>query len=168
MVNVLGYLTTNDPNVLLTTVMLPFLLIFVILWGALNTFKLFDRKVNIVIALVITIFAAFTDAWGLIATQLAAFTGVFVYVMFFAVFIIGTVIWAISRTRSIHEMHWSAGHDYRSVKMIDKERGKLAKKYRELKEAGRDQEANAILSTIAMLDKKKEEIILGKQIQQGV
>ena len=155
----MGFLTPGDPNLLLTTVLLPFLLIFVILWGALNTFKLFDKKVNIVISLVITIFAAFTDAWGIIATQLAAYTGMFVYVMFFAVFIIGTILWAIGRTRSTYETHVTRGYSYKNLKELDKQLAKVAKKIQDARYDG-DTAKEAVLSkTYSELDKKKDEIL---------
>lgn len=170
MSNVIYFLTAaaSNPNSLLTAVLLPFLLIFVILWGILNVMKIFGpegRKINFIIALVITIFTAFTDAWGVVATQLAAFTGVFVYVMFFAVFILGTIFWAIGRSRNVYGEHVSGtgGTNLNSLKVLDKEIGKRMKKYKELKDQGRDKEAESLGETIIMLKKRREIMILGME-----
>lgn len=156
-----------DPNLMLTQIVLPFLLIFVILWGALNLTRMFGlgpdaRKIYIVLALVITIFTAFTDAWGLIATQLAVATGVLAYVMFFAVFIIAIIIWAIQRTRGVYDMHSVSGvKSYNDLKKIDKELGKLKKRWKEIQYSKPD-EADAILTTIGALEEKKKLLIIGK------
>ncbi len=170
MPNVIFYLTdaARDPNTLLTTVLLPFLIIFVILWGVLNITKIFgtgpeSKKINIILALGITIFAAFTDAWGIFATQLAAFTGVFVYIMFFVVFIIGTILWAIGRTRGIYEEHGTYFKSYKDVVKIDKELGKLTKKFNELRRQGKDEQASHVYQTIAKLKERKDQLIFEQQ-----
>lgn len=160
-----------NPEALLTHLLLPFLLIFAILWGLLSTVKLFgdmSHKINLIIALVFTIAVALTDAWGFIATQLAVFTGVFVYIMFFALFIILVVIWAVGRGREAYTKNviGTRYNDYNDVKQLDKVLGKLAKKYENLKYQGRDAEANEIGNTIIELRKKKEMLILGKDLEK--
>lgn len=158
-----------DPNLMLTQIVLPFLLIFVILWGALNLTRIFGlgpdaRKIYMVLALVITIFTAFTDAWGIIATQLAVATGVLAYVMFFAVFIIAIIIWAIQKTRGVYDIHRiDSVKSYNDLKKIDKELGNLKRRWKQLQYSKPD-EADAILTTIAALERKKELVIIGKNI----
>lgn len=164
MTNVLGFLAqgTADPNLLLTTVLLPFLLIFVVLWGVLNLMNIFGkndtgRKINIVLALVMTIFAAFTDAWGIIATQLAAFTGIFTYVMFIGVFIIGVILWAIGATRNAHSVHWEKHKaDLNNLKELDKQIIKVKRKYEEARFKGDTAKESVLRDTLSKLEERKE------------
>lgn len=163
MSNVIYFLAAaaTNPNSLLTNVLLPFLLIFVVLWGILNVIKIFGsegRKINIVVALVITIFAAFTDVWGLIVTQLAAFTGIFTYVVFIGVFILGVIFWAIGRGREGYSVAKGGLSRYDTIKDIDKRLGKLYKKMEEERYKGNADMAASLGKEIEKLEDKRDAI----------
>lgn len=174
MANVIYFLTAaaSNPNSLLTTVLLPFLLIFVILWGILNVMKIFGpegRKINFIIALVITIFVAFTDAWGVIATQLAVATGVFTYIMFFAVFILGTIFWAIGRTRGVYHEHILpyGMKNLNSIKDLDKQIGKVINDMHKAEYKGDFGKVEALSGTLKRLKERREEILTKAEHAQG-
>ena len=166
MTNVFDFLTfNNDPNLLLTGVILPFVLIFAIIWGVLNMTRIFGndhfaRKINMVVAIVITFFTAFTDAWGLIATQLAAFSGVFVVVIFFALFIISAIMWAIGRGRDVYDTSdmGNVRKRFQSKKKIDKELDKLYRKLERAKIRGDENMAKEYSHDIFELRRRKDEL----------
>jgi asparagine N-glycosylation enzyme membrane subunit Stt3 len=163
MANVFGFLAqaSGDPNLLLTTVLLPFLLVFVIFWGILRMVKIFGtdqtaNKITLVVSLVVTIFVAFTDAWGLLATQLAAATGVFTYIMFFGVFILGTILWAIGRTQDVyHRSGLGTGH-YNDLKALSKQLAKLYNKYKDAEYQGNKGKMEAIAGDIKKLEERRD------------
>lgn len=169
MANILQFLNFADPNALLTNVMLPFLLIFVVVWGILNMTKIFGhspeaKKINVVIALVMTIFAALTDFWGLFAQQITVFLGQFAIWAFVVVFVVGVIIWAFGRTANVYDTHWSPRKKgYNDVKKIDKELGKLGRRWRQLDDAGKHEEAQAVMTSIAMLEDRKKRIVMGQE-----
>lgn len=176
MTNVVGFLlaASGNPNALLTTVLLPFMLIFVVLWGVLNMIKIFgndptSKKINLVISLVITIFAAFTDAWGIIATQLAAFSGQFAVVMFFVVFIIGVIMWAVGRSRGIYGEHVYPYNqkDFRNVKEIDKQLAKILKKLEEAKFRGDTAKIQVLGETYKKLKEQKDHMLDTMEFKRG-
>lgn len=168
MSNIVSFLqaSAGSTDILLTGVLLPFLLIFVVLWGMLNMIKIFgndstSKKINLVISLVITIFAAFTDAWGLIATQLARFTGQFAFVMFIVVFIIGAILWAIGRSRGIYRDHvyGQSVKDFGSLKELDKQIAKVGKKMMDAEYSGDDAKYDTYRKTWTQLNEKKKELM---------
>jgi len=124
----------SNPNLLLTGVLLPFLLIFVVMWGMLNMIKIFGegdvaKKVNIILALCVAILAGITPAWSTI-TGMAAFLGDFSWVAFVIVFIVGTILWMAGRTRSTYHDQWSSSYrpgTYDGLKNLDKEITRLKK-----------------------------------------
>lgn len=162
---ILTLLTTSSPNDLLVYVLLPFLLIFTVIWGLLGMTKIFgttpdSRKINIILAVVITIFAAFTDAWGIIATNLAAFTGQFAYVTFIVIFIAMVIMWAINRGRSAYEgVDWNKrSGDLNDLKELDKQIAKVLKKYNDARDRG-DAAKEAVLGdTLRMLSERKKKM----------
>lgn len=163
MPNVIFYLSqaSTNPNAFVLNVMLPFLLIFVIIWGMLRMIKIFGadataNKINLVIAFVITVFASFTDAWGVIV-GLAAGTGQFAYIMFFVVFVLGTIFWAIGRSRGIYMEHGVGGGTHlNDIKKISKELSKLYNKYREAEYAGNQGKMKVIGDDIRKLEERKK------------
>jgi uncharacterized membrane protein (DUF106 family) len=159
----------TNPDLLLTNLLLPFILIFAILWGLLSTVRLFgdqSHKINLIIALVFTIAISLTDAWGFIATQLAIFSGVFTYIMFFAVFILVVILWAIGRTRTTLYEHVYAGGkiQYRNLKELDKHMAKIAREIQQAEYRGDKAKAAVLTQTYSELEKKKEMILKQAQI----
>jgi len=76
---------------------LPFILTFAIFWGLLEVLRIFNRRINLVLALGITIAAAYGGLFTVLSTyllQLGAFAGVLAFVL---VFIVGAAMWALGR-----------------------------------------------------------------------
>ncbi len=162
MANIVGLLTTSSLNDLITNVALPFLLIFAIVWGMLSMVKIFGpegRKINIVVALVVTIFAAMTDAWGVITGWLAAFIGQFSFWAFIVVFVILVILWAINTTRNAYDKTSRTGMAYRNLSQLDKDIAKYKKKYAEAVERGEDHKASTYSATISELEERKKQIM---------
>ncbi|MBI4894314.1 MAG: hypothetical protein HY833_01105 [Candidatus Aenigmarchaeota archaeon] len=155
----------QNPNLLLTSVLLPFLLIFVVMWGMLNMIKIFgdgpvSRKVNIILALCVALLAGITPAWSII-TGMAAFLGEFTWVAFFIVFIIGTILWMAGRTRGVYHDQWSSTYrpgNYDNLKNLDKEIARLRKEIQ--KHAYSDpHKAEVLVETLKHREKEKENIL---------
>lgn len=161
----------TNPNALLVNLLLPFLFIFAVIWGLLSMIRIFKGpeggKINIVIALVLTIMAIVVNPLGF-TTVLTNFLANFAMWAFAGTFVFLIIIWAL---RSGKES-WDAGKigdigkkNYDDVRDLDKELGKMQKKFEQLKYQGREAEANHILETIMELRKKKEILILGKDFK---
>lgn len=162
MVNIVGLLTTSSVNDLITNVALPFLLIFAILWGMLSMVRMFGpegRKINIVVALVITVFASMTDAWGVIVGWLAAFVGQFAFWTFVVVFIILIILWAINTTRRGYDRTAGNGTVYRNLSHIEKDIIKYRKKLQEAIDRGEQAKVQTYSETLTMLEEKKKNIV---------
>lgn len=162
MATILDYLNLHfsGPTDLLTSFLLPFMLIFVIFWGMLNWVKIFgtgadSRKINIVISIVITLFAVLTNPLNLVG-MLAAFTGQFVYFTFFAVFIIGVILWAVGRTKDVYHETGSGSQHFRNIKGIDKQLEKLYKKRYEAEQRGNQDMMMSLQKDITRLEEQKE------------
>lgn len=100
-------------------VFLPFLLVFAIFYGILSMLGIFNKKTNAIISIIMSILLATTPAFtalSLYITQLGATTAV---VIFGAVFILGTAVWAINRGRDIYEE--TGGHSRKLIKLEKKE-----------------------------------------------
>lgn len=163
MANVIQLLNEGlrDPNLLLNNVLLPFLLIFAIVWGALSMTKLFNPRINMVIALVLTIITSMTDAWGIIATQLALFSGVFTYVIFFGLFIVLVIMWAIGKGKSGYDenIYGTTKKDFTNLKEIDKQIAKVHKKMLEAQYRGDKSKAGTYYETWNELTETKKKLI---------
>lgn len=73
---------------------LPFILTFVIFWGLLEVLRIFNRRINLVLALGITIAAAYGGLFTILSNfllQLGAYAGVIAFAL---IFVVGVVIWA--------------------------------------------------------------------------
>lgn len=100
-------------------ILLPFLLVFTIFYGILSMLGIFKKKSNIMISLILSILLATTPAFttlSLYITQLGATTAI---VIFGAVFILGTVFWAINRGRDIYDE--TGGYSRKLIKLEKKE-----------------------------------------------
>lgn len=160
----------SDPSVYLTGLLLPFMLVFVVVWGMLNLSKIFGdtptgRKINMVVAVIIACFASISDAWGWIA-GLAAGTGQFAYIMFFAVFILMIILWAINRSRDTWNSTRAGGFggpaNYNDVARINKDIAKFKKKMVEARNRGKMHEAEEHFETIEKLEKRRDALIAMK------
>jgi len=81
----------------------PFLILFVILWGILSALGVFDKKINLVLSVALSLIAATTEAFAIFTgyiTQVAGYTAVGAFA---ALFIVGVAVWSISRGKGIYE-----------------------------------------------------------------
>jgi hypothetical protein len=154
----------GNPNLLLTGVLIPFLLIFVVFWGMLNLIKIFGdgpvaRKVNIIISLCVAILAGITPAWQVIV-GMAAFLGDFAWVSFFVVFIIASIFWLAGRSRSSYNENWKSisGSKVNSMIELDNQIAKVLKKLQEAEWRGDSAKVAALSDTLKKLNEKKEHL----------
>lgn len=164
----------SNPNLLLTGVLLPFLLIFVVFWGMLNMIKIFGdgpvaRKVNIILSLCIALLAGITPAWQVI-TGMAAFLGDFAWGSFFVVFIIGSIFWVAGKSRSSYHDNWRSGGggvNVNSMKDLDNQITKVLKKLQEAEWRGDSAKAAVLSDTLRKLNERKEDLHRKAQHMQG-
>jgi len=163
----------SNPNILLTGVLIPFLLIFVVFWGVLNLIKIFGdgpvaRKVNIILSLCIALLAGITPAWQII-TGMAAFLGNFAWVSFFVIFIIGSIFWVAGKSRSSYNENWKSvsGINPNSMKDLDNQIAKVLKKLQEAEWRGDSAKAAVLSDTLRKLNERKEDLHRKAQHMQG-
>lgn len=124
----LDNLLMMDPSHLLYTVILPFIIAFTIFWGVLTAIRLFNSKINTIIAFVLATGLFFTDTYVFVGQFIFA-TGTFLAVgLFVLIFGVGVAIWAVGRTRSIYYQ----GFD--SLDRLYKDRKKLLDKIQRARE----------------------------------
>lgn len=95
-------LLTIAPEQLLYGLLLPFLLIFAITFGVLSSLRVFNKKINIVVSLILTLLVTSSPQFGLFATYIAQLGAQVVLVMFGLLFGFGVIVWAIGRGRDIY------------------------------------------------------------------
>ena len=123
-------LTGVSTNQLFQGILLPVLIVFAILWALLNSIRVFNRKINLVLSLALTIMAAMTP-WFPIFTNYVAMMGAQVAIAaFFILFVFGTIMWMYGRGRGI----------YYEMVAPDKKLDMLTKRLAKLKEKARDAE----------------------------
>jgi hypothetical protein len=89
--------------------LLPVLIVFAILWALLNSVRVFDRKINLVLALALTIMSAMTPQFTIFTTYVAQLGAQVAIVAFFLLFAFGSLMWAFGRGRDIYYDFGSAG-----------------------------------------------------------
>lgn len=144
----LEYLATLSLEESIFFVLLPFIMIFAIFWGILISTRIFNRRISLGLALIITLITASTETFVWFSTvvmQLGALTGVIAFV---AVFFVGVISWAFGRGKEFYDE--AAGYG-RSVEKIDKEMEKLWRKYDETRDP-------SIMRTIESLERKRRGI----------
>jgi low affinity Fe/Cu permease len=107
-------------------VLLPFLLVFVVLWAVLEKLHIFNRKVNIVFSLGVCIILASTPAFTVLSQFVTQISGTGMIIIFAVVLIAGTLFWAFGRGRDIY---------YEQVAM-DKKITSLEKKIKKARKKG--------------------------------
>ncbi len=87
-------------NAFVFQIFIPFIILFAVLWGLLETMNIGSSKVKLVIALGFALVASYTNPWVLayIAT-LGSYTAV---VLFGILFLFGVVRWGLGRGKEIH------------------------------------------------------------------
>lgn len=122
-------LTELAPWELINTLFIPFIVIFVILWGILSAIGFFkkNRKINGVIALGITLFLASTDLFPMLSQWMIQLGSMTAVVVFLLIFVGGVIIWGVNRGRDIYFDTSSKGN---RLKKLQKELSKEMEKYR--------------------------------------
>lgn len=130
------------------TFLLPFLILFAIVFAILTTLNIFKRKINIVVALGLTILASSTEQFTLFTLYLTQLGGQFALTAFFIVFILGVSMWALGRGREIYyEQLAPSGRLKKLYKDLEDE-------YKKLRRATNKAKKRAILRNIERLEKK--------------
>jgi len=88
-------LLTVPPKELIYTVFIPFIIAFAIFWGILSALKIFDKKVNLILAFAIAFAATYYGAFGIVSTYLLNLSANLAVTAFVIIFILGIVIWSI-------------------------------------------------------------------------
>ena len=145
-------LFTAPVETLFQNYFLPFILIFAIFWGVLEAIDKFSRKVNLVLALALTLTAVYGGALTWFSTYIIPLSSYAAVIAFALVFIIGVGIWAISRGRDIYYTEMPG----KRAEKINKELAKLYKKYREAKDRGDEGKAKSYLQSMRDLEKELE------------
>lgn len=132
---------------------LPFIFSFLILYSVIRLLRLFDNKVSVILALVITIFFANTQTFVTFTTSMSQFTGGFAIAIFFALFIFGGVQYALGRGRE-----WRA--EYGDVKgEVERLNKEIAKWEEKLRKAHNESEKDEIEETIEGLEKRRDRLL---------
>ena len=109
---------------LLQTFFIPFILLFAIFWGLLSIMRIFNNKINIVIALCLTLAAAFTGVFTIFTTYLFQFSSFLAVGVFALIFIFGIISWAFGRSRDIY---YETGGYEGKIKRLQKRIAELRK-----------------------------------------
>lgn len=126
-------------------VFLPFIMIFAIFWGILSGMRVFGQRVSLILALVMSLIIASTEAFVWFSTfimGLGAITGV---IAFAGVFFIGVIFWAFGRGREFYDE--AVGYE-RNLEKIDRKLEELYKKFDDTKDP-------SIMRTIESLERKR-------------
>jgi ABC-type multidrug transport system fused ATPase/permease subunit len=131
---------------------LPFLLTFVILFGVLSALKIFGKKFNLVIALILSFAAALSGVLSLFATFLIPLTGQIVVISFLLIFIVGVVMWAFGKGS---EIYYEQVPD-KKIEKLNKQIAKNLKKAKKALEAGDKEKALRYQAEVEKLEKELE------------
>jgi len=155
-------LLATIPQELLFSVFIPFILIFAILWGVLESLGLFSRRINTIIALALTLTAGYGGVFFWLSAylmQLGAFLGVAVFVI---VFIVGVALWATGRTK---EIYYETAASTKKLERIDKRIAKLEKQIDEVRRRGDRDKERALWKTLESLERERR--IAERELMHG-
>jgi len=156
MVTVLDLIPSLTLQELIFQIFLPFIFIFAILWGVLTTLKIFEKKINLVISLVITLFLASTETFVLLTTYYSQISGAFVTFVFIGLFVVGTIIWAVRRGEHVY---YGTSNPSHGIDRLNKKIGQLNKKYNQKRHSGNEEEADQIHRTLMELEKERDKLL---------
>jgi len=98
----LGDILTMSTENLVYVVFLPFLLILVLLFAALEVLHLFQRKINLILSFIFTFLAMQTEQYWWFANLLPTYGSFVAIGSFVVVFFVGVVLWARGRIENIY------------------------------------------------------------------
>jgi len=131
--------------------LLPALIVFAILWALLNSVKVFNRKINTVLAAALTLMVAVTPQFTLFTAYIAQLGAQVAIAAFFLLFAFGTIVWALGRGRDIVYEQTGLTKD-----KINKLLAKYYKKYKEAKEEDNKGKMKAALDEIKRLEMERD------------
>jgi ABC-type multidrug transport system fused ATPase/permease subunit len=112
---------------------LPFLIIFVIVWAILNALKVFNKRVNMVLSLSLSLLASSTPQFTLFAAYIAQMGAQVAIVAFGLVFVFGVMMWTFGRGKDI--FYEQLSHKKKIEKLM-KDRREYLKKARQARRSG--------------------------------
>ncbi len=139
----------TDPQSLLYSFLLPAILVFAILWGLLQVINIFNRRINLILALGFTIATGAGGGFAIISRYIVILGPVTAVALFIILFIVGGVMWAVGQGRYIYSENISST---KSLKKLNEEMEKL---YRELDRTRDESKRRAIYATIDDLDRRR-------------
>lgn len=131
------------------SLLLPFFLMFALLFGALEMVRLFNRRINIILSLVLTILATQSPLFPFFSQVISVYGIVAVISVFMAVFLIGSLRWGIATMERI-------SGETGKLKKLYKLREKLWKEYEKALDRGDDATAKKILADVKSIDAEIE------------
>jgi hypothetical protein len=134
---------------LLYSFFFPFLLIFAVLFAALEVVNIFSRKINLVLALVFTFLTFPTGTFVWFATILPTYGAIVAVGTFAALFFFGVIRWGLSRGKDIYMEHRPAEDRLWGLR---KKHDKLFKKFMEARERGDDRLAAKLREDLKELE----------------
>jgi hypothetical protein len=127
-----------DPSILseglLYTFFLPFLIVFVIVWGILTGLRVFNRRINLVLAFALTIAAWYGGAFKWLSTYVINLGATVAIAAFVILFIVGAAMWAFGRGK---EIYYETAAPGKKLEKLYKEREKILEKMRNANEKER-------------------------------
>lgn len=144
---------------LFPTIVLPFLLIFIIFFAVLSLIRVFNKKTNVVLALVFTLFAGYGGLFNWITTWVAQSMAYVAISILVIVFVLGSLMWGFGKTKKIYYETVSSEEKLRKLlerkeKLMD-EIIKAREKGDEKKEKARIEELKKIELEIELASRKK-------------
>lgn len=130
---------------------LPFVILFAISWGVLTSLRIFDKRINLVISLALTVLVVFTPQFTIFATYLTQLGGQFAVAAFFIVFGFGVLMWAFGRGKDIYYEQISSKKE-----KMNKEIAKHYKKYKEAMEKDDKERMNVEMDIIKKLEMERD------------
>lgn len=133
--------------------MLPFLIIFSILWGVLSGLRIFNKQVNIILSIAITLMISASSLFTVFANYVSQFGAFTAILAFLAIFVFGAVMWGIgSGKRAYYTTRGTA----EKVKKLQKELEKAENEFRDAVASGDEGKVNAAYKKKKMIEEELE------------
>ena len=132
-------------------VLLPFVLVYIILWAILEKFRIFPKRINVILSLGISVLLATTPAYTILAAYITQVSGGSMLIIFGVLLVGGTLMWALGRGRDIY---YEQGLSPKKLANLYKQRENYFKKAREAQDRGDSKKARAYMKVVKELDDK--------------
>jgi len=137
---------------LFSTIFLPFIVVFVIFFGALSALRIFSKKINLVLSLALTVAAGYGGAFAWFSSYIMPFGAYFGVIAFAAVFVIGIAVWAVGRGRDIYY----ESDPFKKKEYLNKQIAKHQEKMQKAIDKGDKARAAAEYETIKRLQMERD------------